>query len=221
MRVAFVGTLALLALEGTLLFAPAGRLDWPMAWAFLATHGVISIAGFALLDPDLIRERLLPTPGFDRRDAAIATTSAVLMIALPLVVAGLDIGRWHASPPLPSSWRGSTLGIFALGQGLAVWAARCNRFFSDFVRIQSERGHQVVSSGPYRWVRHPGYAGWLVSFLAAPMALGSLYGLIPALLGALVLAARIPGEERILREGLPGYRDYAARVRFRLLPGVW
>lgn len=153
MRAAIVGTVASLALEGTLLLAPAGRFDRPMAWAFLATHGVISIAGFALLDPGLIRERLLLTPGFDRRDAAIATTSAVLMIALPLVVSGLDVGRSHASPPLSLIGQGLALGVLALGQAVAVWVARCSRFFSDFLR--SRRSAVTRSS---RAVPTPGFA---------------------------------------------------------------
>ena len=108
-----------------------------------------------------------------------------------------------------------------MGYAFSLWAMRVNPFFATVVRIQSERGHRVVDQGPYRWVRHPGYAGAVVAHLALPVALGSLWGLAPAVLGCLFLLARIQAEERTLRSGLTGYPEYASRVRWRLVPGVW
>jgi protein-S-isoprenylcysteine O-methyltransferase Ste14 len=96
-----------------------------------------------------------------------------------------------------------------------------NRFFSGMVRIQAERGHQVVSSGPYRWMRHPGYAGALVTYLATPVFLDSLWAFLPVVFLAVVLVVRTKLEDKTLRDQLEGYRDYARKVRYRLLPGVW
>jgi protein-S-isoprenylcysteine O-methyltransferase Ste14 len=213
-----VGSLLAIA---ALLFATAGRLDWPMAWAFLAIWSAIAVAGFTWLDPELIRERARPSPGFDRVDAVLATTSFVFFGLLPLAVAGLDVGRFQWTPPLPLALRIAALAVFALGNAFSLWAAKCNPFFSDFVRIQTDRGHRVVADGPYARVRHPGYAGAIPAYLAVPVALGSLWGVVPALLGLALLVARAAREDRTLHEGLDGYRDYAERVRWRLLPGVW
>jgi len=96
-----------------------------------------------------------------------------------------------------------------------------NRFFSTSVRIQFDRGHTVCSSGPYRYVRHPGYVGMIVYFLATPVLVGSLWGAIPAMATAVLFVVRTRMEDRTLLQKLPGYREYAARVRFRLFPGVW
>ncbi len=98
---------------------------------------------------------------------------------------------------------------------------QANRFFSTFVRIQEDRGHHVVTTGPYRFVRHPGYAGAIVGSLALPLALGSLWALIPAAIGSAGFALRTHREDRMLRDELPGYLEYSRRVRWRLLPGLW
>jgi len=111
-------------------------------------------------------------------------------------------------------------GILA-GYALGSYALVENRFFSGMVRIQTERGHQVVSSGPYRWLRHPGYAGALITYLGTPLFLDSVWGFVPVVLLAILLVVRTRLEDRTLQEELPGYRDYAGRVRYRLLPGVW
>jgi protein-S-isoprenylcysteine O-methyltransferase Ste14 len=218
---AILTAVAGLGVFAVLLFGSAGSLDWPMAWAFLALQAALTVLGLLVLDPGLIDERVSPRPGFDRVDAALASVAFVGFGLLPLAVAGLDVGRLHASPPLPLALRLAALAVCALAQAFSLWAAASNPFFSDFVRIQTERGHHVVTSGPYAWVRHPGYAGALPAYLALPLALGSLWALLPALLGGLLLVMRAAREDRILHEKLAGYPDYAARVRFRLLPGVW
>jgi protein-S-isoprenylcysteine O-methyltransferase Ste14 len=214
-------TVASLLVIAALLFGSAGRLDWPMAWVFLATWISVAIAGFAWLDPELIRERARPSPGFDRVDAVLASAAFVVFGLLPLAVAGLDVGRLHWTPPLPLAVRIAALAVFVLGNAFSLRAAKHNPFFSDFVRIQTERGHHVVASGPYARIRHPGYAGAIPTYLAVPVALGSLWGVVPALLGLALLVVRAAREDRFLHERLDGYRDYAARVRWRLLPGVW
>src|SRR3990172_2267301 len=149
--------IALLGGFAALLFGCAGRFDWPMAWACLAAQVAFTVVGFVVLDPELIRERARPSPGFDRVDAALASTAFVAFGLLPLAVAGLDVGHLHASPPLPLALRLAALAACAVGQAFSLWAAVRNPFFSDFVRIQTDRGHRVVADGPYAWVRHPGY----------------------------------------------------------------
>ena len=96
-----------------------------------------------------------------------------------------------------------------------------NRFFSSMVRIQTERGHQVISTGPYRWIRHPGYTGALLLYLATPIFLDSRWAFLPALFLTIVLLIRTNLEDKVLQNELEGYREYAKRVRYRLLPGVW
>ena len=137
-----------------------------------------------------------------------------------LVVAGLE-ERWGWAPPVgaPLQWAaGIAMG---LGLGLFSWSMAANAYFAVVVRVQTERGHQVVSGGPYSVVRHPGYAGTILFALAAPLLLDSPWALLPAavLIGSLV--ARTALEDRTLRTELPGYGAYARRVRFRLLPGIW
>ncbi|UCE85875.1 MAG: isoprenylcysteine carboxylmethyltransferase family protein [Deltaproteobacteria bacterium] len=208
-----------LSLAGILLGA-AGRLDWPMAWAFLGVYVGFAVLAFVALDPALIRERSRPGAPSERWDIRLASVAFTFFLPLTLLVAGLDVGRFGWSPPLPSWVEIGALGLFTGGYAFAFWAMRVNRFFSTFVRIQTERGHRVVSEGPYACVRHPGYAGAILAALALPVALGSLLALLPASVGAALFALRTLREDRMLQARLDGYRAYARRVRWRLLPGV-
>jgi protein-S-isoprenylcysteine O-methyltransferase Ste14 len=221
MRTALVETLLSFLLLGAALFGGAGRFDWPMAWLYLAANLAFAALGFLVLDPELIRERALPGGATRRWDRWLASSGYLCLSPLALLVAGLDAGRFGWSPPLPRALELGALGVFALGNAFALWAARTNRFFSSFVRIQTERGHRVVTDGPYAFMRHPGYAGGLLALWVAPLALGSLWGLLPASVGIGFFVARTAREDRVLHEELAGYREYAARVRWRLIPGVW
>ncbi len=136
-----------------------------------------------------------------------------------LIVAGLDAGRIGSS--IPEFSQVLAFVTFACGYGFALWAMRVNPFFSTFIRIQDERGHSVISLGPYAWVRHPGYAGTIVAHLALPVALGSIWAFAPALLGSLLFVVRTAREDRVLTERLPGYGEYRARVPWRLVPRLW
>jgi protein-S-isoprenylcysteine O-methyltransferase Ste14 len=202
------------------LLLPAGDASWPMAWAFLGCYAAFSIAGFLLMPRDLIAERSRLPADAKRADLCIAGLAMFFLVPATLVVCGFDF-RWRASPGLPPVLRASALALFALGYALSLWAAHVNPFFSAVVRVQSERRHRVVASGPYAFVRHPGYAGPLIGHLALPIALGSLWGVLPALLGGAFLTLRATWEERTLERDLPGYREYEARVRSRFIPGIW
>jgi len=203
------------------LFVPAGRLDLPMFWAFWLTLCSIGGATLTLVNrksPDLLHERFRPGPG--ARDPRTRPLMVFLILA-QWSIAGLDVGRYHWSDSIPVG--AQVTGLFAVALGMAGWgwAMLSNRFFSSEVRIQTDRGHRVESGGPYRFVRHPGYASALLLFAASPVALGSLWAIVPTL-GALALFVRRTAlEDRMLRAELPGYVQYAERVRFRLLSGVW
>lgn len=203
---------------GAVLFAAAGRMDLPWFWAVLAVHATAMAAGLSAIDPDLLRERVKPGPGARGPNMRIV---ALPMILAHLVVAGLDVGRFGWTGPLPAGVQAGALVSYAAGLALAFWAVRTNRFFSSVVRIQTDRGHEVVSSGPYARLRHPGYTGVMVATLSGGVALGSLWSLVPLAPLLALFLWRTLIEDRMLRLELPGYADYARRVRTRLIPGLW
>src|SRR5688572_29660918 len=167
----------LLAFEvvlGAVLFGSAGRFDLPWFWAQLAVHAPLMAVGASLPDRSLIRERLRPGPG--ARDRGYRTTMMAIILG-HLVVAGLD-ARFRWSPVLPDVVRAAALACYALGVSLSLWAVAANRFFSSVVRVQTDRGHQVVREGPYRFVRHPGYLGMSVAVVSESFVLGSLWSLL-------------------------------------------
>lgn len=211
--------IALLLFLGACLFVSAGRISWPAGWAYLAIFAAFTAATFAVVQPELIRERAAPGPDSDRKDALLAALGFLGLYPGTLIVAGLDAGRGGSFIPLPG--QALAFAVFACGYGFALWAMRANPFFSTFVRIQDDRGHSVIHSGPYAWVRHPGYAGTIVAHLALPLVFGSAWALVPALLGVILFALRTAREDRVLSERLAGYHEYRARVRWRLVPGVW
>ena len=158
MRNAVVETVVFAVLLPLLLFGSAGTFAWPMAWALIAVFALFSIAGFLLLPAELIVERSRLPADARPEDLLISGLAILLMIPATAIVSGLDV-RWHWSPALPAAVRGAALALFTLGYAVSLWAAWANKFFSAVVRIQSERGHHVISHGPYAVVRHPGYAG--------------------------------------------------------------
>lgn len=202
----------------------SGQWDWWEAWvyALVGIFGfVISRVLVARRNPDLIAERARYLQHADAKpwDRQLSLLLGVGGALIPLV-AGLD-ARFDGTGVFSlAAILVSLLGIVA-GYVLGSYALIENRFFSGMVRIQTDRGHQVVSSGPYRWIRHPGYAGALLTYLATPIFLESAWTFLPVLFTAIVLVVRTILEDRTLHEELPGYRQYAQRVRYRLLPGVW
>jgi protein-S-isoprenylcysteine O-methyltransferase Ste14 len=205
-----------------ILFVSAGRLDWVMGWAFFGVMA-LWVAATALVliprNPELLLERLGPKKGGKSWDTAILGIYG-LATMIRLILAGLDMRYgWTTGLSLPIQI--AALVVTALAYALVVWATASNAFFSQVVRIQTERGHTVATGGPYRYVRHPSYVGIIIIELAAPFALGSAWALIPGVLAALLFVVRTALEDRTLQAELKGYDDYARQVRYRLMPGVW
>jgi protein-S-isoprenylcysteine O-methyltransferase Ste14 len=207
------------ALTGAVIFASAGRTDLPWVWTLLAAQTAFMIL-FALGMPgELLRERL--KPGGEGRVNDHHRALVIPLILVSWVVAGLDVGRYHWSDTIPSWLRVVGLIGYAIGMMLTFWAMRANRFYSSVIRLQLDRGHQPVTSGPYRFVRHPGYVGTLLALLCGTLVLGSWITMLPALAMLLLFLRRTINEDRMLRRDLDGYEAYAQRVRSRLVPGVW
>ena len=207
---------------GVALFWSAGRIDWWPAWALLAVMLAWIIGmGFAILrfNPDLLAERLGPRKGGKQWDMIIMGIVGLSELAR-LIIAGLD-QRYGWTGGFPIAAQIAALAVCALGYALGVWATASNAFFSQIVRIQTERGHAVATGGPYQYVRHPAYVGTILYQLAMPVLLASWWALIPGGVNAILLVIRTALEDRTLQAELSGYADYARLVRHRLLPGIW
>ena len=216
-----VMTAIYLAVMGGLLFGAAGRLDWPMAWAYMVILTASTVALLMLGDREMLLVRANKEKGAKTWDPFLANISFILFWPGSSVVAGLDYGRLHFSPPIPMPVRLMALLAFAFGLAFAVWAMLANKFFVKFVKIQTEREHTVITNGPYAYVRHPGYAGSALAFISLPVALSSLLALLPASVGISLWVVRTYLEDRTLHKELDGYSRYASRVRWRLIPGIW
>lgn len=207
-------------IQAAILFGAAGRWDWPMAWAYVGLYvGLICVTALVIRNPELIAERGQIKANTKNWDKVLTVLYGVSGLGI-LLVAGLEQRFGWSVPPTPLVLVMS-LVVFILGDAVTVWAMAANRFFASVVRIQADRGHQVVSGGPYQFVRHPGYVGFMLTALATPLMLASGWALLPALFLCGVIVIRTALEDRTLRQELAGYREYAARVRYRLLPGVW
>jgi protein-S-isoprenylcysteine O-methyltransferase Ste14 len=215
--------IAALVFAWVILFLAAGRLSWAAGWVYLGLNFLTqALSAIVLLprQPGMLAERSKVRQGTKEWDRFFAPAIVVFGTLAVLVTAGLD-ARFGWSAPISSSQWGLALALAFGSQMFVLWAMAANPFFATTVRIQDERGQRVVSSGPYRLVRHPGYLGSLVYNLAIPLVLGSLWTFVPALLTILLLVVRTALEDRTLQAELPGYRAYAMVVRHRLIPGVW
>lgn len=205
-----------------LLLLCAGRCNYWPAWVYVGTSLLMSLlTRYVLRDnPELIKERNQPKPDAKAWDKRLLGLGFLLTL-ITLVIAGLDAGRWHLRPMLtwPSFALGLTLNL--LGTGIFLRSLKENRFFSSMVRIQSDRGHTVCSTGPYRLVRHPGYVGMIVGTLGTPLLLMSAWSMLPTLLFVLVMFVRTQREDAVLQAELAGYVEYCSRTRYRLVPGIW
>jgi protein-S-isoprenylcysteine O-methyltransferase Ste14 len=208
---------------GALLFASAGTLHWPAAWVFLVTSAILGPAcglWLAKTDPALLAERMRPTFQADQPAADKKFMLTFALVALIwLVATGLDRRAQASHVPLLLQVLG--LAMYLLSNAFIMWVFRENSFAAPVVKVQTARHHRVISSGPYAFVRHPMYSGIMLFFVGVPLLLGSWWGVAIAPVFAVLFAIRARIEERALVEGLPDYADYAERVRYRLVPGVW
>jgi protein-S-isoprenylcysteine O-methyltransferase Ste14 len=208
---------------GALLFAPAGTLHWPAAWVFLGTIAILGIAGglwLAKHDPALLAERMRPIM---QSDQPAADKKFMLVFGFTALIWFLAIGldrRYHASD-MPLALQVLGFAMLLLSSGFIMWVMRENSFAAPVVKLQTERGHRVVSTGPYAWARHPMYSGIVLFFVGAALLLGSWWGVAMSPLFIPLFAIRARIEERALIAGLPDYAEYTRRVRYRLVPGLW
>lgn len=211
-----------LVVQMAILFLAAGRLDWTWPWVYLGIALVSMAINSSFLlrtSPETIAERGRPQSTRDWDKVVGGLWALLLYLVLPLV-AGLDV-RYGWTAELATVWNLAGCLVLAAGLGLGGWAMIANAYFSTAVRIQSDRGHTVCSTGPYRPVRHPGYVGFILQSLSLPLLLGSLWALIPGILAAALMVVRTLLEDSMLQAELPGYGDYTHQVRHRLVPGVW
>lgn len=208
---------------GALLFASAGTLHWPAAWVFLGTMAALGLVGglwLAKVDPALLAERMNPMmqpqqPASDKIFMLIFGFVALIWFLL------IGFERRANTTNMPLTLQALGLVLLVLSTGFVLWVMQENSFAAPVVKVQSERGHRVISSGPYAYVRHPMYSGTILFFAGMPLLLGSWRGLMLAPLFVVLFGYRTTIEERALVAGLPGYADYRTRVRYRLIPGIW
>lgn len=203
--------------------AAAGRFTWTWGWAYISLYILTVVVNSLVLlprHPELIAERAEVKEGSKSWDRVLALLVSVVGPMTVWVLAGLD-ARFGWTPDLGLPLHFAGVLLIAAGYGVFSWAMVSNKFFSGVVRIQKERGHQVTSAGPYRYVRHPGYVGMIMFTLGAPLLLGSAWAFVPAGVTVLLTVLRTALEDATLQRELDGYTDYATRVNYRLLLGVW
>ena len=215
----------------TYLFIPlillvcGGDVGWWQGWVYSLLIFVAGIGGRILAEkrhPGILVERASMEKAQHAKpwDKVLAPLMAITLSFPLVIVAGLD-HRYGWTPLFPTWLNIVGLVLIALGYAFAAWALIENRFFSSTVQIQTERGHSVCDSGPYRIVRHPGYAGNLLALAGIIMALNSMWTFIPVMAALVIAVIRTALEDKTLHEELPGYRDYARRVHYRLFPGIY
>jgi protein-S-isoprenylcysteine O-methyltransferase Ste14 len=212
----------LVLIQAAILFVCAWKWDWWNAWVYLILYLVyLAFNAFILLrkHKDLVEERSQVGEGAKSWDKIIGIITGIGGFVC-LILAGLD-ERFSWAGSIPFMVQVGAYVLLGLSYPLFTWAMVSNKFFSTIVRIQKDRGHTVQTGGPYRFVRHPGYASLLVSYIAIPIALGSWWACIPMGLLLINLLIRTSLEDRTLQNELDGYDNYAQRVRFRLIPGIW
>ncbi len=220
----FLGLMSFVGLPLSL-FLSAGRWNWGEGWIYISLtllSTLVSRVWMAKKNPDLVKERSqsLSAQNVKSWDKWLMPYVAVFGPLFVFVVAGLN-ERFGWKPEIPLWLEICGIPLILTGVMIATWAMLVNRFFSGTVRIQTERGHQVVSTGPYHFIRHPGYLGGVIGYLAMPLILGSAWAFIPAFAGMTVTAIRAWLEDKTLQNELPGYLEYTQTTRYRLIPGIW
>lgn len=214
--------LLILVMSMAIIFIGAGRFDYWQGWLYMLTSAALLIISYVVFleKLELLQERIKPGPGVKWWDKIFI----VLYIPACLVtifIASLDAGRFRWSPELPTIFYVFASLLYMLSTIVSMWAMFHNKFYSSAVRIQTDRGHHIIDGGPYRYIRHPGYHGMILSIISVPFILGSLWALIPALIVEVLLIARAYLEDSMLQKELPGYAEYAQKVKYRILPFIW
>ena len=209
-----------LLITAAILFIPAGRLDWTMGWVYIGAYLLAQGVTALVVDPELLAERETRHKDAKKWDMVLLSFWGLASALAPMVIAGLHV-RFGWLPRMSLAVQICGLLLFLLGWAITIWAMTSNLFFSKVVRIQRDRGQTVATGGPYQIVRHPGYVGASAQSLATPLILGSVWAVIPGVLGVLLLVVRTVLEDKTLHEELDGYKEYAGQVRYRLVPGIW
>jgi len=217
--VTFVAGTAFMAAMGAAMFLVAGAANLPSVWLYLALRVLFTAACVVTMSEDVARERLKPGPG--AKPEPVYNVGATVAWIAHAVIVSLDLGRFHWSAEFPLWLHAIGVIVMLASMSLVVWALRHNEYLSARIRIQGERRQRVATTGPYALIRHPNYAGGVLLGLSSGLVFGSWPSIPPLLLWIGLLAYRTPNEERVLFAELAGYREYAQKVRFRFLPGVW
>lgn len=202
------------------IFVSAGRLNYWQGWTYFLMWLAMHLINSFLLPLDLIDERSEIKAGTKKWDVLIYVAIALLSFIVPFV-ASLDGGRYHWTGNYPTWVNVTAFALILLGSFVFVYSMHVNRFFSGTVRIQEDRGQYVIDKGPYSIVRHPGYASMMISYVLVGFAMNSIWALLPGCLMAAVFIIRTKLEDATLHNELPGYSEYASRVKYRLFPGLW
>jgi protein-S-isoprenylcysteine O-methyltransferase Ste14 len=218
LRIRFVRWFLANALLAGISFLCAGGANQPALRLYLAAFGVMDFINILTINPALARER--SEPGSEGADPAVRPVASALFVAT-VALGALDVGRLHRTFLFSKGVQMGAFAVFIGANALQIWAMAVNIFFSSALRLQAERGHRLVRSGPYRYVRHPGYLAMLLIVLSTAFALGSKLALIPATMYGTLILFRAAREDKFLLSNLPGYADYVRGVRYRLIPGVW
>lgn len=205
-------------LIGALMFIIAGTTKLPFMWLTLGLQLFLGLVAIAIVDEDLLKERIKPQ-GQDKDKFSVPALSVLYFGQLAF--AAYDVGQLHMSDAVPLFVKTISVLLITVGWLGTIWAMRENRFFSSAIRIQDDRGQKVIKTGPYHFIRHPGYIFGSLMIVFQGLAIGSWLSVIPGLLIVGILVKRTLLEEKMLFEDLPGYKEYSTRTKFRWVPGLW
>ena len=214
-----VNVVIVFLLQGVILFVASGTLHWNWAWFFIFVQIVILLINYTILPKKVIEERGGEKKNVKKWDKILIGFSIIPSLGV-YIISGLDY-RFSWSPYLKPIIHIISLIILLLASMLFTWSMVSNKFFSTMVRIQKELGHTIAAEGPYKYVRHPGYVGYILMILATPFALGSLYALIASALVMTIFFIRTALEDKTLMTELEGYEEYSRKVKYRLIPFIW
>ena len=208
-----------LIMQGVLLFVSAWTIKWLWAWIFLSMGIIILLINLFVIPVELIEERGKKKDNVKKWDRILTSINIIPMLGIN-IVSGLDYRfGWSINPGILIQIPGLVLYFF--GSMLFTWSMVSNKYFSTMVRLQTERGHEVAAGGPYQYIRHPGYVGFIVMVLATPLSLGTFYSLLMSGITTIILIIRTSLEDKTLRNELNGYLEYSNKVKYKLIPFIW